>query len=172
MRPARATSSHLAQALLLKSDVADGEHFVDQQESPVQMGSDGKSEADVHAAGIMLHRCVDELFELGKSDDFVEFARDFALAHAENRAAEKSVLAARQFGVEAGADFEQATNASVNLRPSGGGFCNARKDFQQGSLTGTIAANEAEDFALADFEGDIFQSPKRFIFGALEDRQR
>ena len=94
------------------------------------------------------------------------------LDHAENGTGKKSVFAARQFRVKAGADFEQATNASVNLRPSGGGFCNARKDFQQGSLAGTVAADEPEDFAFADFEGNVFQGPKSFIFGTAEDGQR
>ena len=83
----------------------------------------------------------------------------------------ENVFAAREFRVEAGPDFEQATNASVNIRPSAGGFCDAREDFQEGSFAGAIAADETEDFALADFEGDVFQGPKSFIFGAAEDRQ-
>ena len=97
---------------------------------------------------------------------------DLALAHAEDCAAEEGVFAAGQFRVKAGADFEQAADASTNLRPSGGRLRNAREDFQQGSLAGAVAADEAEDFAFADFEGDVFQGPESFIFGTAEDGQR
>ena len=91
----------------------------------------------------MLHGRIDKLFELGESDNFIKFAPDLALPHAKDCTAEEGVLAAGQFRVESGADFEQATNASMNLRPPGGRFCNARKDFQKGSLARTVAADEA-----------------------------
>jgi hypothetical protein len=74
--------------------------------------------------------------------------------------------------VKACANFEEATNASMNLRPSSGRLCDAREDFQEGSLAGAIATNEAEDFAFADFEGDVFQGPESLIFGAAENGQR
>ena len=163
--------AHLAQAFLLEIDVANGEHLVHQKNLRFEMGGDGKGEADVHTGGIMLHGCVDEFFELGESNDFIKFACDFALGHAQNGTAKKSVFAAREFRMEAGADFEQATNASANLRPSSGRFCNAREDLQQGSLAGTVAADESEHFAFADFEGNIFQGPKSFIFGTAQDGQ-
>ena len=61
---------------------------------------------------------------------------------------------------------------STNLRPSCGRFCNARKDFQEGSFTGTVATDETDNFTLLDFEGNVFQSQENFIFGAAEDGQR
>src|SRR5215469_3808606 len=84
------------------------------------MCSDSKSEADIHAAGVVLHRRVNKLLKLGESDDFIKFPLDLALAHAKNCTAKKRILAAAQFRVEAGANFEKAPNTSMNFGPSGG----------------------------------------------------
>ena len=61
---------------------------------------------------IALHRRVEELLDLGKGDDLVELAPDLGARHAEDRAVEIDVLAAGQFGMEAGADLEQAGDAA------------------------------------------------------------
>ena len=145
--------AHFAQAFFLEVDVADSKDFIDEEDFRLEMGGDGEGQADVHAGGVVLDGSVNEFFKLGEGDDFVEFAVDFALAHAEDSAGEEGVFAAGELAVEAGADFEEATNASMNLRPSGGRFCNAREDFQEGSLAGAITADETEDFAFADLEG-------------------
>ena len=50
----------------------------------------------------------------GEGHDFVEFVVDF-VAHAEDAAAYVDVFAAGEFGVKAGADFEQAADAPVNF---------------------------------------------------------
>jgi hypothetical protein len=70
--------------------------------------------------------------------------------------------------MEAGTDFEEGADAAVNLRPAGGGASDAGKDFEEGGLAGAVAADEAEDFAFADFEGDILQRPEGFFFFAAK----
>ena len=40
------------------------------------MRCNGESEADEHAAGVVLDRRIDELLELGEGDDRVELAHD------------------------------------------------------------------------------------------------
>jgi len=164
--------THLPQAFLLKFRITHREHFVHQEDLRFQVCGDGEGEANVHAARIMLHGRVDEFFDLGESDDFIELSSNLTLAHTEDRPAQEGILAAGQFGMEAGADFEEATNASMNLHPSGGRFCDAGKNFQESGFAGAITADEAEDFSFADFEGDAFQGPESFIFGAAEDGQR
>jgi hypothetical protein len=67
---------HLAEALLLELGVADGEDLVDDEDFGFEMGGDGDGEADIHAAGITLDWRVEESLDLGKFDDFVEFAAD------------------------------------------------------------------------------------------------
>ena len=67
-------------ALPLERAVADGEHFVDQQDFRLQVRGDGERQPHVHAAGVALHRGVDELLDLGEVDDLVELARDLVPA--------------------------------------------------------------------------------------------
>ena len=81
------------------------------------MGGDGEGEADVHARGVALDRGVEEFLDLGEGDDLVEFAADLGAGHAEDGAVQVDVLAAGQFGVKAGADFEQAGDPAVDRRP-------------------------------------------------------
>ena len=102
----RALLLHLAEALALEGDVADGEHFVDEQDVCVEMCGNREREPHVHAAGVALHRCVDELLDLGEGDDLVELARDLGAAHAEDRPVEVDVLAPAQLRMEAGAHLQ------------------------------------------------------------------
>src|SRR2546430_13383382 len=75
--------AHSAEAFFLKVDVADGEDFVDEEDFRLEMGGNGESQADVHAGGVVLDGSVNEFFEFGEGDDFVELAGDFGFGHAE-----------------------------------------------------------------------------------------
>ena len=44
--------------------------------SRLEMRGDGERQPHVHAAGVALHRRVDELLDLGEGDDLVELAAD------------------------------------------------------------------------------------------------
>src|SRR5207249_4185785 len=57
-------------------------------------------------------------------------------------------------------DFEQAGDAALYSDSTLGWFGNAAEDFQKSTFAGAVAADDAEDFAAADFEGDIFESPE------------
>ena len=76
VRPAFGDVLHLAQALLLERGVADGEHFVDDQDLRLQVGGHRESQPHVHPAGVALDRRVEELLDLGEVDDLVELAPD------------------------------------------------------------------------------------------------
>ena len=75
VRPSLGHVAHLAQALLLELDVADGQHLVDDQDVGLEVRRDGERQAHVHAAGVALDRRVEELSDLGEGDDLVELAR-------------------------------------------------------------------------------------------------
>src|SRR5205807_4014849 len=64
---------HFTETFFLKLGVADSEHFVDQKNFRIEMGRDSKREPDIHTARIALDRSVEELLDLGKSDDLIEF---------------------------------------------------------------------------------------------------
>ena len=74
--------------------------------------------------------------------------------------------------MEAGADLQQAADASANLRPSGRRPRNARKDLQKRGLTGTVATDEAENFAFADFQRNVLQGPEGFVLRRAECGER
>jgi hypothetical protein len=103
------------------------------------------------------------LLEFSKSDNFVEFAGDFPLAHAENGAAEIGVLASGELGMKASADFEKAADAAANFRPAGSGTSDAGKDFEESGFSGTVAADQSKDFTLGNFEGNVFEGPETFF---------
>jgi hypothetical protein len=149
---AQATIAHLAQALLLKLGIPNRQDFIHHQDLRIQMSSDGKGQADVHAAGVALDGGIDELLDFGKSDDLVELAAHFVFAHAHDGAVEVDVLAAGELGVKAGADFEQAGDAAFDLDLAGSGGGDARQDLEQGALARAVAADDAEHFALLDLE--------------------
>ena len=66
------TSRILSEALLLEPGVADGEHFVDEQDVGLEERGDGEPEAHLHARRIELDLSVDRVLELGELDDVVE----------------------------------------------------------------------------------------------------
>ncbi len=57
-----------------------------------------EGQACVHAAGVVLHRLVQVLADLGELDDVVEALLDLLYAHAQDGAAERDVVAARELG--------------------------------------------------------------------------
>ena len=164
--------AHFAETFFLEIDIADGEDFVDEEDFGLEMGGDGKGEADVHAGRVVLDGSVDKLFEFGEGDDFVELAGDFGFAHAEDGAGEESIFAAGKLGMEAGADFEEGADASANFGPAGRGASDAGEYLEERGFAGAVASDEAEDFALADVEGDVFECEEGFAALGLKKGKR
>ena len=115
VRPARATSPIFPDALLLEGRVAHREHFVHDQDLRLQVRGDGEGQPHVHAAGVALHRRVDELPRRSEKATISSNLRvDLALAHAEDGAVEIDVLAAGELRVEAGADLQQTGDLALD----------------------------------------------------------
>ena len=151
---------HLAKAFLLEINIPYREHFVNDQDLRLQMSGYRKRQAHVHPARIPLHRRVEKLLHLGEGDDLVEAVGDFGAFHAEDGAVEEDVFAAGELGVEAGADFEEAADAAVELDFAGGRFRNLGEDLEQGAFAGAVAADDADDFAFLNVEGDVSKCPE------------
>ena len=160
VRPALRHFTHFPEAFLLKRQVADGEHFVHEQDFRLEVRGDGKRQAHLHSRAVMLQRRVDEIGDFGKGDDLVEFAVDFLLAHAENRAVQIRIFAAGQLGVKARADFQQAAHAAANFSLAFGGLRDAGKNLQQRGFSGAVAADQADDFALAAIQTKRRAAPR------------
>src|SRR5581483_267516 len=86
-RPAAAADlCHFAQALSLKRDVAHCKHLVHDENLGIEVGGYRERQAYVHAAGIMLDRCIEKLFYFSECHDLIEAGDDFRPPHAEDRA--------------------------------------------------------------------------------------
>ena len=128
VRPYMGTSPILTKHFFWNAASPTAQDFVHKKDFGFEMRGDGEGEAHSHAAAVVLEGRVDEAL------DFVEFADDFRFAHAEDRAADETVFAAGQFRVKAGADFEQAGDASVEFGESDSGPRDARQQFEQRRL--------------------------------------
>src|SRR5688572_22121832 len=92
---------HLPQTFILKGSIADCQHFVHKQHFSLHVSCNGEGEADVHTAGVTLHRRIYKLFNVREGDDLIKLAFNLNFTHAENCTIEKDVFAAGQFGMKA-----------------------------------------------------------------------
>src|SRR6476660_671928 len=111
------------------------------------MGSDGEGEAHVHSAGIVLDGRIKEFLELAEVDDLVELPNDLGLRHPKDGDVEEDVLAAAQIGVKTGADFQERSDAAVDVRPPAGRLRDAGENLQQGALPGAVPADQPDHFS-------------------------
>ena len=118
---------------------------------------------------IALDRRIEKLLDLGKGDDLVKLAHDLGAGHAEDRAVEKDVLAAGQFRMKAGADFEQARDPAAQDRASARRLGDPAQNLQQRRFAGAVASDDAEHLAALDLEAHILQRPEFLDLVALHD---
>ena len=101
-----------------------------------------------------------------KVDDLVELPVDLGPLHAEDGAIQVDVLPPGQLGMEAGADFQQRPDPPVDLGFAAGRLGDPGEDLQQRALAGAVAADDAENLALAHFKTDVPQRPDPFLIRA------
>src|SRR5207244_4183966 len=131
----------------LKCQIADRQHFVEEQDIGLQMGGDGETEPQVHSGRIALDRNFQKLAQTGKFDDAIQLARDLRAAHAQDGSAEIDVFAARQLIVESGTDLDQRRQPSTYPDAAFRGRGDSGKQFQNGRLTGAVGSDDAQRLA-------------------------
>jgi hypothetical protein len=104
---------HFPEAFFLELGVADSKYLIDNKDLRLQMRGDREGKADIHPRRVAFDRGVQKFFHLGKVHYFVEFTRDLAPRHAEDRAVEINVLAAGELGMKARSDLQQAADPSL-----------------------------------------------------------
>lgn len=150
--------------------VADGEGFVDDENFGLNVDGGGEGEADVHAAGILFYGAVHEVADFGEGGDGGEGGFDFGAGETDDLAVEDDVFAAGEFGVEAGAEFEERGDAAGGDDSSAGGLHDAGDDLEEGAFAGAVRADEGEDFAGFHGDGDIAEGPEILRAGFVEKR--
>ena len=122
-----------------------------------------KRQPHVHPARIVLHRRIDKLLQLRERHNLIELPRNFALAHPQNRAAQKSVLAPGQLRMKSRAHLQQRPDPSVNLRPPGRRLRDPRKNLQQRGLPRAVPSDQPKHFAFFHFQRNVLQRPERLV---------
>src|SRR5688500_14598203 len=85
--------SHFPYALPLKLCITDCQHFIDDQDFRIQMGSNSKGKAYIHAAGITFNGGINKFLNFCKTHDLIKLALNLPAAHAQDCAVEINILA-------------------------------------------------------------------------------
>ncbi len=147
-------------ALLLEGGVPDRQHLVDQQHVGVGLQHRREGEPDQHPRGVVLQFQFDELLEFGELDHRVEPAARLLRRQAHHHAVEDHVFARRQVHVEADSELDEGGQGAGHADRPGVRPVDARQQLQQGALAGAVAADDREELALADVEGDAVERPQ------------
>src|SRR4051794_35262878 len=99
--------AHPLCAAALECVISYGQHFIDDQYLRLQMCCHSERKSHVHAGRVSFYWGIEEFLDAREVDDGVELFLDFDALHAEDGAIEEDIFAAGEFGVEAGADFEE-----------------------------------------------------------------
>src|SRR5262249_5445670 len=77
--------------------------------------------------------------------------------HAEDGAVQVDVLPPRELRVKPGSHLEQGADAAANLHITARRLGDARQDLEQGALAGAVAADDSQDLAAFELEGDVVE---------------
>src|SRR5688500_4399931 len=107
--PAFADAFHLIEAFDLELRIDNRKHFVNDKYLRLEKSGYRKCQSQLHAAAVMLQRCIDELFHACKINDLVKLQSYRSLFHPQQRAVEENILSSCQLGVKSCSYLEQAS---------------------------------------------------------------
>jgi hypothetical protein len=131
-----------AHAAVGEHRVAHRQRFVHDQNFRVHVDRRGKRQPDVHAARIFLDRPLHELADFGERFDRRHGPVDLAAAQAHDLAVQIDVLAAGEFRVESGAQFEQRRNPPARHHAPLGRLQDAAHHLQQRALAASVRPHQ------------------------------
>src|SRR6516165_616480 len=133
------------------------------------MRSHRKCKSYIHSRRIALNGRVEKTLNFGERHDLVELLPNLALRHPEDGTIKEDVFATCQLGMKSRPDFEQACDASSNQNAPISRLGDAAEDFEERALAGSVATNDANDFARFDLEAYVFEGPELLDLIALND---
>ena len=140
-------------AFLLEGGIADGEDFVEEKNVAVGANGDGKSEANLHAGGVVFEFLVLKIFEFGEIPDVVIHGFHFVVTEAEQSAIHVDVFATGELGVETDAELDEGNKGAVDGDVALFGVVDTGEDFEESGFAGTVTTDNADEFAF--FDGEI-----------------
>ncbi len=121
------------------------------------MDGDREGEPHLHAAGVVLQLLVGEVLQLGEGDDAVDAPVQLGAGQAQYGAVEVDIFSCRQLRVEAHAEFEERRHGAVDVHRAAVRRVDARQHLEQRRLARAVVADDAEELALGDVEGDVVE---------------
>ncbi len=169
-RPAAGRNSvHFSKTLLLKVRVAYCQYLVYDQDFTVEVGRNGETQSNRHAAAVAFDG-VSRYFAQPLNSTISSSCRVILVTtHPENRAVHVDVLAT-VIPDETPCRLPGDWQSGFGLDASRRGCCDSGKEFQECALPCPVPTNDAQDFALLDFEVDVAKSPEVVRSGAPERR--
>ena len=147
-------------AFLLEHKVANGQHFVTNQNVGLYFSGNGKAQTSDHAAGKVFDRNIHKIFQLRKFNDAVKMLHHIVPVVAKHRAVQENVFPRGQIHVKTGAQLDHGGNFTVDGNAAAGGVHHAGNHFQHGAFAAAVAPNQRQGFAALHAERNMFQCVK------------
>ncbi len=158
----------LAEAAVLEGAVADGERLVDEQDVRVGLDADGEGETGAHTRREVAKGHLTEARDAGELEHRLGPRLDPGPLDAEHDAAEGDVGARREVGVEADAELDHRSDASADVDRPRVDRVDVGEQADQRALAGAVGADDAEELALLDVEGDPVENRQGSLPAALD----
>ena len=158
------------ETLSLKSNITDGESFIDDQDVRVSIHSRCKSKPDIHAAGVGADRVLNKLADAGKLDDILETILNLFSGNTQQCRIQINILPTGKRGIKARAELQQRS------QPAAHRYCAPRWSkrtayhLKQGGFSGTVWADNPDRLSRSDLKADVIQCRKDRMVGAPTDR--
>lgn len=150
----------LFQAFFLKICVPDREDFVHEKDVAVGVDGDGKGEADLHAARVVLELLIDEALKLGEPYDVVELLVDLLPGEPKDGSVEVDVVTAGKLRIETDTELEEGRDHAVYLDLSLIRLIDTGEYLEKGRLAAAVPSDDTEEFPLLHLKGHVVERPE------------
>ena len=152
--------------------VADSQCLIDDQHVGLDGRDQCKRQPHHHAGRIGLDRAIDGLAQLRKFDDGSLQRLHLGLPDSDQAAAEKQVVAAAEFGVEAGSQLQDGGDPPGLLQRPHRGLERPGDQLEQSALARAVVPHHTQALAAPQFERNPAQGPLAAVRGLAREERR
>jgi len=102
---------------------------------------------------------INELADFGKLGDVREPAVYLFGGESEDRRIEIDIVAARKFGIEAGAQFQKCGDPAIHVYSAGGRLKDAGTYLKERTFTTPVFTDDTKGFSMANIERHVAERP-------------